>query len=153
MTPFRRILIATDGSRSTEDAIRTGLELAKVMNASVVALNAVDGPILLSAPADSEMVKLYSILEKEGMSAVMHVKELGDSMGVSVEPKVVSGHPVKSILDESAGCDLIIVGSLGRTGMAKILIGSVAEKVVKLAKCPVMVVRNKFETVVKGESQ
>jgi nucleotide-binding universal stress UspA family protein len=145
MAPFKKILIATDGSKSTESAILTGLELAKIMSASVTALNAVDGPILLSAPADSEMVKLYTILEKEGMSAVMRVKELGDAMGVPVEPKVISGHPVKTILDESAGYDLIIMGSLGRTGMAKILIGSVAEKVVKLAKCPVMVVRNKGE--------
>jgi nucleotide-binding universal stress UspA family protein len=145
MAPFKKILIATDGSKSTESAILTGLELAKIMDANVTALNAVEGPILLSAPADSEMVKLYTILEKEGMSAVMHVKELGDRMGVPVEVKVISGHPVKAILDESAGYDLIIMGSLGRTGMAKILIGSVAEKVIKLAKCPVMVVRNKGE--------
>jgi nucleotide-binding universal stress UspA family protein len=59
--------------------------------------------------------------------------------------KVVGGPPAKVILEESAGHDLIVMGTLGRTGMAKILIGSVAEKVVKLAKCPVMVVRNKGE--------
>jgi nucleotide-binding universal stress UspA family protein len=145
MAMFNRILIATDGSRSTEDAVLTGLELAKAMGAKVTALNVVDGPVLLSAPADSEMIKLYAILEKEGMSVVMHVKELGDAMGVDVEPKVISGHPVKTILEESAGYDLVVMGSLGRTGMAKILMGSVAEKVVKLAKCPVMVVRSKGE--------
>ncbi|MDR2866596.1 MAG: universal stress protein [Methanomassiliicoccaceae archaeon] len=143
MTPFKKMLIATDGSRSTEGAVLTGLELAKLVGASVTALNVIDGPVLLSGPADSEMAAIYAILEKEGRAAVERVKELGASMGVAVDAKVISGHPVKVILDESAGHDLIIVGSLGRTGMAKILIGSVAEKVVKLAKCPVMVVRNK----------
>jgi nucleotide-binding universal stress UspA family protein len=142
MVPFKRILIATDGSRSTEEAIRTGLYLAKIMGARVTALNAVEGPALLSALADSEMVNLYALLEKEGNFAVMHIKELGDAEGVTVDTKVVGGHPAKVILDESAGHDLIVMGTVGRTRMAKILIGSVAEKGVKVAKGPVMVVRN-----------
>ena len=143
MVPFKRILIATDGSKCTEDAITIGMGLAKLMNATVTALNAVDGPVLLSGSAETEMAELYTILEKEGNAAVMHIKELGDAAGVNVEIKVVSGSPAKVILDESEGYDLVVMGTLGRTGMAKILMGSVAEKVVKLAKCPVMVVRNK----------
>jgi len=145
MVPFKRILIATDGSESTEEAVRIGIGLAKMTGATVTALNAVDGPVLLSAPADAEMAKLYALLEKEGNAAVTHIKELCDAAGVRVEIKVTGGSPAKVILDESAGHDLIVVGTLGRTGMAKLLIGSVAEKVVKLAKCPVMVVRNKGE--------
>ena len=143
MVPFKRILIATDGSGSTDDAVRVGLDLAKIMGARVTALNAVDGPLLLSAPADAEMVNLYKILEKEGNASVMHIKELGDAAGVTVDTKVIGGPPARVILDESAEHDLIVMGTLGRTGMAKILMGSVAEKVVKLAKCPVMVVRSK----------
>ena len=140
---FKRILIPTDGSRSTEDAIRTGLEIAKLTGATVTALNAVDGPVLLGTPVDLEMANLYGILEREGRSAVERVAELAAPMNVSVEPKVVPGNPVKVITDESADHDLIVMGTLGRTRMAKILIGSVAEKVIKLAKCPVMVVRSK----------
>ena len=143
MIPFKKILIATDGSSNTEDAVSAGLGIAKIMNASVTALNAVDGPSLVSAPADPGMAGLYALLEKEGNSAVMHIKELGDAAGVNVEMRVVHGHPAKVILDESADHDLIVMGTVGRTRMAKILIGSVAEKVVKLAKCPVMVVRSK----------
>ena len=143
MMPFKRILIATDGSRSTENAISVGIDLAKMMGARVTALNAVDGPVLMSAPADAEMAKLYTLLEKEGNASVMHIKELGDAAGVTVDTKVISGTPAKVILDVSADHDLIVMGTLGRTRMAKILIGSVAEKVVKLAKCPVMVVRSK----------
>ncbi|MCL1984435.1 MAG: universal stress protein, partial [Methanomassiliicoccaceae archaeon] len=94
-------------------------------------------------PVDLEMANLYGILEREGRSAVERVAELAAPMNVSVEPKVVPGNPVKVITDESADHDLIVMGTLGRTRMAKILIGSVAEKVIKLAKCPVMVVRSK----------
>ena len=140
---FRKILIPTDGSRSTEDAVRMGLEIARLSGASVTALNAVDGPVLLSTPVDPEMVNLYGILEKEGRSAVERVIDIGATMNVTVEPRVVSGNPVKVITDASADHDLIVMGTLGRTKMAKILIGSVAEKVIKLAKCPVMVVRSK----------
>jgi len=143
--PFKRILIATDGSKSTEGAVTAGIEIARMAGARVTALNAVDGPVLLSTPVDAEIVNLYTLLEKEGRTAVDRVRELGEAAGVTVEPKVVNGHPVKVILEESSGHDLIVVGSLGRTGMAKILIGSVAEKVVKLAKCPVLVVRSKGE--------
>ena len=145
MMPFKRILIATDGSKSTEGAVTAGIEIARMAGARVTALNAVDGPVLLSTPVDAEIVNLYTLLEKEGRTAVDRVRELGEAAGVTVEPKVVNGHPVKVILEESSGHDLIVVGSLGRTGMAKILIGSVAEKVVKLAKCPVLVVRSKGE--------
>jgi len=143
MDSFKKILIATDGSKSSEDAIRTGLEFARIIGAEVMALNVVEDPILLSTPADSEMMNLYAILEKEGKTLVQHVKDLGKEMGVDVSAKVVSGHPAKMIVDEAAGYDMIIIGTLGRTGIAKILIGSVAEKVVKLAKCPVLVVRKK----------
>jgi len=143
--PFRKILIATDGSRSTEEAVRAGIELAGMAGAEVTAIFAVDGPVLLSTPVDPEMANLYALLEKEGQTAVDRVRELGSAAGVTVETKIVNGHPAKVITEESAGYDLVVVGSLGRTGMTKILVGSVAEKVVKLAKCPVMVVRNKGE--------
>ena len=143
MEPFRKILIATDGSRSTEDAVDTGISIAKITGAEVTALNVIDGPVLLSAPADAEMVKLYALLEMEGNAAVAHIKELGMNAGIKVTAKVMSGQPAKAILEEGEKHDLIVMGTLGRTGMAKILIGSVAEKVIRLAKCPVMVVRSR----------
>ena len=145
MDTFRRILIATDGSESSEHAIRTGLELAKIVGADVTALNVVEDPILLSTPADSHMMNLYTLLEQEGKESVKRVRDIGESVGVNVDVKVVSGNPAKVIVDEGARYDLIVIGTLGRSGIAKLLIGSVAEKVVKLAKCPVLVVREKGE--------
>ena len=54
---------------------------------------------------------------------------------------VKEGAPVKVILDESANYDIIVMGTLGRTGMSKLLMGSVAERVVRASQCPVLVVR------------
>jgi len=143
MDMFKRILIATDGSESSEHAIRTGLEFAKIVGAEVTALNVMEDPVLLNTPAASQMKNLYAILEQEGKETVKRVKDIGESVGVNVSVKVVSGNPSKVIVDEGAKYDLIVIGTLGRSGVAKLLIGSVAEKVVKLAKCPVLVVRNK----------
>jgi len=143
MDTFKRILIATDGSDSSEHAVRTGLEFAKIVGADVTALSVMEDPVLLSTPADSHMKNLYALLEQEGKETVKRVKDIGSSMGVNVSVKVVSGNPARVIVDEGAKCDLIVIGTLGRSGITKLLIGSVAEKVVKLAKCPVLVVRDK----------
>ena len=146
MDAFKKILIATDGSDSSEHAIRTGLEFAKIVGADVTALNVMEDPVLLNTPAASQMKNLYAILEQEGKETVKRVKDIGEDVGVNVSVKVVSGNPSKVIVDEGAGYDLIVIGTLGRSGVAKLLIGSVAEKVVKLAKCPVLVVRDKGDS-------
>ena len=59
-----------------------------------------------------------------------------------LEISVKEGTPVKVILDESANYDIIVMGTLGRTGMSKLLMGSVAERVVRASQCPVLVVRS-----------
>jgi len=65
----------------------------------------------------------------------------GQKLGVNVTPKVVEGSPAKKIVDEAENYDLVVMGTLGRTGISKLLLGSVAERVVRFAPCPVLVVR------------
>ena len=60
---------------------------------------------------------------------------------MEVELSIKEGTPVKVILEESPNYDIIVMGTLGRTGMSKLLMGSVAERVVRASMCPVMVVR------------
>ena len=62
-------------------------------------------------------------------------------MGVAVEAKTMMGRPAEVIIEESADYDLVICATLGKTGFARVLLGSVAENVVRLAKCPVLVCR------------
>jgi nucleotide-binding universal stress UspA family protein len=141
MSLFKKILIPTDGSEYTKAAIGKGLELAKLMGAEVTALYVVDQTSFINFPMDSTIVSVYSLLEKEGKDAVDYVKTEGGKIGVKVNAVVEEGSPVKKIVEASRVHDLIVMGTLGRTGMSKILLGSVAERVVRYAHCPALVVR------------
>ncbi len=138
---FKKILIPTDGSEYTKVAIRKGLTLAKQTGAEVTALYVMDQTPFVNMPIDSTTVTIHSILRDEGKEALDYVKKMGDEMGVEVETRIEEGFPVRNILEHSKTFDLIVMGTLGRTGFSKLLMGSVAEKVVRHAQIPVMVVR------------
>jgi len=142
MRPFKRILIPTDGSDNTKEAIKKGLELANMMDAEVTALYVVDQTSFINFPMDSTIVSVYSLLEKEGKDAVEYVRNEGIRMGVKVTTQVEEGSPSRKIIDASKLHDLVVMGTLGRTGISKLLLGSVAERVVRFAECPVLVVRS-----------
>ena len=139
---FNKILVPTDGSEYTKAAVRKAMELAKLSGGKVTALYVLDQTILTNMPMDTAVMNVYNTLEKEGKEAVDFVRDLGASEGVEVEVVIKEGTPVKVILDESANYDIIVMGTLGRTGMSKLLMGSVDERVVRASQCPVLVVRS-----------
>jgi len=145
MNLFKNILIPTDGSEYTRAAISKGLELAKLMEAEVTALYVVDQTSFINFPMDSTVVSVYSLLEKEGKDAVEYVKSEGEKMGVKVVTSIVEGAPARKIVDASSTHDLVVMGTLGRAGFSKLLLGSVAERVIRFAKCPVLVVKPEGE--------
>ncbi|MBO4357533.1 MAG: universal stress protein [Candidatus Methanomethylophilaceae archaeon] len=138
---FSKILVPTDGSEYTKPAIKQAVELAKLTGAQITALYVLDQTVLTNMPMDTAVMNVYKTLEKEGQDAVNYVMELATEAGVKAELSVKEGTPVKVILEESQNYDVIVMGTLGRTGMSKLLMGSVAERVVRAASCPVMVVR------------
>jgi nucleotide-binding universal stress UspA family protein len=138
---FKRILVPTDGSEYTKAAIKQAVELAKLTGGELTALYVLDQTVLTNMPMDTAVMNVYKTLEKEGQEAVDFVLNLAKEAGIKAEVSVKEGTPVKVILEESANYDLIVMGTLGRTGMSKLLMGSVAERVVRAASCPVMVVR------------
>ncbi len=140
---FKRIMIPTDGSEYTKAAVRKGLMLAKALDAKVSAYYILDQTAFVNVPMDATTLSIYSLLEDEGKEAVDYVKKMGEEMGIDVEMVIDEGSPVKKIIDASKDFDLIVMGTLGRGGFSKLLMGSVAEKVVRHASCPVMVVRAK----------
>jgi len=88
---------------------------------------------------------LFSIRElllKEGKEALKQVESLAQEKGVAFESLVVEGNPGSEIIRsaEASGMDIIILGAVGRTGLDKFLLGSVAEKVVRNSKIPVLTV-------------
>jgi nucleotide-binding universal stress UspA family protein len=140
---IKRILIATDGSEYTREAVTTGLKLAKILGAQVTALYVIDQTSFVTFPVDSSIVSVYPQLENEGKRAVDDVKKEGEEMGVSVSTMVAEGSPTRKIVDTAADFDLVVIGTLGRSALGKLFIGSVAERVTRYAPCPVLVVRSK----------
>jgi len=139
---FEKILVPTDGSKYTEAAMRAAMELAKLSNGVVTALYVVDQTIFRNIPMDTAIMNVYEILESEGKDALSFAEELGKEYGVEVIPDLAEGIPIKVILEKSEDHDIIVMGTLGRSGLSKLLMGSVADKVVKASKRPVMVVRS-----------
>jgi nucleotide-binding universal stress UspA family protein len=138
---YKRILIPTDGSDRTKPAITSGLEMAKLMNAEVTALSVIDVGDFASSTQGLGISDRYAYLESVAEAAVEYVKQKGRELGVEVQTKITRGNPAMDIIQASGNYDLIVMGTLGRTGLAHMLVGSVAEKVVRNSVCPVMVVR------------
>jgi nucleotide-binding universal stress UspA family protein len=142
---YKRILIATDGSDRSRKAAMEGVELAKALGASVVALNVVNEVVVASAVRQlgSDRKEVESKLTAAGQKAIDEIKKKGESAGVKVEPILKIGVPANTVIDVAGAekADLIIMGSHGESGVSKLLIGSVVQKVLYWATIPVLVVR------------
>lgn len=144
---FRNIVIATDGSKNVQRAISHGIEFAKLSGAIVHALYVVNTPSTISDwTAGKETI--YKIMKNDGQKAVSKIMKIGEASGVEVREVLLEGYPSSEIIDfaENNNIDLIVMGTLGATGLERFLIGSVAEKVVKGSKVPVLVVRSKKQS-------
>jgi nucleotide-binding universal stress UspA family protein len=144
---FKKIVIATDGSKRTQNAVETGLEIARVHQSKAHAVYVVDTVTFTSVPMDVTWENMYQLLKDEGEEAVGRVKAAAPA-GVEVETHVLEGNPALEITKfaKDNDCDLIVVGTLGKSGIDRILLGSVAEKVVRIAPCPVLVIRSQKQS-------
>ncbi|MEF8821335.1 MAG: universal stress protein [Halovenus sp.] len=137
--PYEDILIPTDGSAGATDAGEHGLALAATLDATVHILSVVDTGLALG----SEMAR--SDTEQAATNAVEELEASAKSQGITnTETCVDRGKPVEVILDhiESDGIDAVVMGTDGRRGTERILLGSVAEKTVRSAPVPVLTVRD-----------
>jgi len=141
---FEKILIATDGAEYTKSAVEHGLELARVFRSKVYAIYVVSTPSLVST-LDVPLESVHGLLQKEGEYAVKTVTEIGFRKGLNVERVVVEGYPAEEIVKfaNKQGVGMIVMGTAGKRGMDKFLLGSVAEKVIRTSAIPVLVVRGK----------
>jgi len=141
---IRQILLASDGSENARKAVFYGIELAKLTGARVHALYVISDKHATSTRklmGWTEAVEKY--LLDRGEIATSNIENIGKESGVQVKSVFLKGDPAKEILAyvEKTEIDLIVIGSLGLTGIKKFLLGSVAEKVLRHSNIPVMVVR------------
>jgi nucleotide-binding universal stress UspA family protein len=139
--PCRQILIATDGSKAAEKAVNFGIEIAYLSRAKVYAVYVINitsqDYILMDETWTTEAREKF---EKIGREATAYVVAKG--AGLEAESVILKGNPAEKIVDfaEEHEVDMIVVGSLGKSGIERFMIGSVSEKVVRNANVPVLVV-------------
>jgi nucleotide-binding universal stress UspA family protein len=136
------ILVPTDGSAGTDDALTHALEVAAGRGARLHALSVVDRRVYLSADRDQQDAILESLTES-AEEAVTAVRDRATETGVETTTAVRDGVPHSEILRyaDEEGVDLIVIGTHGRTGRDKLVnMGSVTERVVENAAQPVLVV-------------
>ncbi len=145
---FKNILIPTDGSEQSQRAIRTGIELAKVHQSKITGIHVIPDYHLLIAyegafdPVTEERIEEEAKARAEGYLSFM--KNAAHEAGIPCDTVCeTSDHPYDAILKtaETKGCDLILMTSHGRKGLAAVLLGSETRKVLTYSKIPVMVVR------------
>ena len=139
---FGKILIATDGSEKNGPAVRKGLEIARAFGSTVCAVYVIDETPLASAQAEVLTADVYRELREEGEKAIGQVQRIAG--GVKLETRILSGKPAQVITGfaRANGVDLIVVGSQGKSGLERLLLGSIAENVIRMADRMVLVVKS-----------
>lgn len=145
---FKHILIPTDGSEQSQRAVLAGVELAKLHQARVTGIHVIPDYHLLIAyegafdPITEERIEEEARARAENYLAF--VRKAADDAGVPCDTVCeTSDHPYDAILKtaDSKNCDLILMTSHGRKGLAAVLLGSETRKVLTHARVPVLVVR------------
>jgi nucleotide-binding universal stress UspA family protein len=143
MEKVKKILVPTDGSDCSLRAAELGISLAGVLGAEIVAIYVIDTVILEEISKGVEKEVVEKELKEKGECYLKYVAELAEKEGLKAEVILAKGEPHDQIVHyaRSKGADMIVIGTYGRRGAERILIGSVAERVIEYAPCPVLVVR------------
>jgi nucleotide-binding universal stress UspA family protein len=139
----KKILIPTDGSDYSLRAAEYGIGLAKMLEAEVTTVYVIDPVALDKLAKATEREDVERELKANGQRYMHYVRSLAEKSGVKTASLLAKGRPFEQIvhLAKSLGIDLIVMGTYGRRGAERILIGSVAERVIEYSTCPVLVVK------------
>jgi len=141
---YSKILLPTDGSKHANKAAEHAIWIARKSEAEIIALTVMETSSLVGLPTDDLIVRLKEMLEEEASRSLEAVKKLVEKSGagVKITLRTDEGSPADAILRtiEKEEVDLVVMGTSGKHGLDRFLLGSVAEKVVRSAGCPVLVV-------------
>jgi nucleotide-binding universal stress UspA family protein len=138
---FKKILIATDGSERNKAAVEEALQIGRVCGSTVVAAYVIDLGAFESASADVVIRDTWTVIQREADATLARVREQAE--GVNLETIVLEGKPAPEIVRYATenGIDLIVIGTQGKRGLERLLLGSVAEQVIRSAPCRILVVK------------
>ncbi len=143
---FKKIMVATDGSQTSIRTAELAVDLARLSGGSIIASYVVDIYRLAHLPGyaafPSLSSRLMELMQREGELAISEVENMACDAGVPFSSIIAEGDPSQEIVKRShkSGADLLVLGRIGRSDLEKILLGCVAEKVVRHSKIPVLIV-------------
>lgn len=145
---YRNILLAVDGSSSSKRAIEEAVSIASLAHATVHAVYVVDKSALFNYGGYYDPQALLDALRGDGRAALAQVHEALGGAGVTGDEELIE---TESMADDVATClqryvdahaiDLVVMGTHGRRGMPRLVLGSVSERFLRFSTCPVMLVR------------
>lgn len=138
---YDRILVPTDGS-DQPSVVSHALDLAELADAQLHALYVVDEKALDYQPSESGREETRSVRREEGEEATRHIAEAADERGVEVVTAIEEGSPAETVVGyaDEQDIDVIVMGTHGRSGVDRYVVGSVTEQVVRKSAVPVMTV-------------
>ncbi|SHG83756.1 universal stress protein [Halobaculum gomorrense] len=153
-----RLVVATDGSDAVVPAERIGVDLAATLGARLTAVSAIDeartlanvgGGVLTNETIES----VKRALSERAGDAVDRVLERAEDAGLDADAEMIAGEPSRAVCGyaRDADADLVVVGTHGRTGVRRVVLGSVAERILRAADRPVLVVPASAETFENAE--
>ena len=146
---YETILIPTDGSDAAENAVEHALDIAGTYGAEIHALYVVDTDAMDISLGTEQVDRLRAghfdemdDLEANARKATGRVAERADERTIPITEQIAAGQPHREITDyaEENGIDLIVMGSHGRSGVKRLLLGSVTERVLRTTRIPVLAV-------------
>lgn len=140
---IHKILVPTDGSDYSIRAVEYGISVAKAHEAEVVFVFVVDELVIDQFPQGAKRDAVEVDLKTDGRRFLNYAIGLADKEGVKSTSMLLKGRPFEQIVNstKSFDIDLVVMGTYGRRGAERILIGSVAERVIEYSACPVLVVK------------
>lgn len=146
MSRIKRMLVPTDFSAASEIAFNYALDMANRDGATMHLLHVIDDASFATAYADGfyvELPELRAQLTREAEQRLAESAAKCAAVNVAATTQVLVGRPAAAIVQETTtrGTDLVVMGTHGRSGFAHLVLGSVAERVLRTAQCPVLTVR------------
>jgi nucleotide-binding universal stress UspA family protein len=145
---YKRILVATDGSKTSARALSEAVKIAGLTHGTIHAVYVVDKTPLFNYAGYYDPIALVDALRKDGRAALQSAESACEQAGVACDAELVEterlNEDVASTLQhcaERTGAELVVLGTHGRRGVRRIVLGSVAERFVRFAQCPVLLVR------------
>ena len=145
-SPFTHILVPVDGSESSINAGRLAIQIATTYNVHITFVCVIDRIVAeaISGATSRTIEVTCQELENKGKHYLDYLSRLASNRGLQTAQVIRRGIPHREIADlaRELGVDLIAIGRVGRHGPHRVHIGSVAERVIESAPCPVLVVRH-----------